>query len=209
MRVITKTGLTALAIVFLLVSCTNPLVDQVRTAVTVAKGPKLTLAVGATALAAGGAADFGQVTVGSSKSATLTISNAGRADLTLSGGAASVTLGGANMNQFAISAAPSSAIVAVGQSTSFTLTFTPTSAGAKTATIAVASNDPSTSSFTFTVTGTGVNSGQVAEPSFSPARSPVFLTATIFRSPSPVQRREPLFTTPRMGLCLRPLPRCM
>ena len=166
MRVITKVGLTALAIVFLLVSCTSPLVDQVRTAVTVARGPKLTLANGTTALASGGTADFGQVTVGSSRSVTLTITNSGRADLTLSGGAASVSLGGANMDQFAISAAPSAAIVAVGQSTSFTLTFTPTSAGAKTATIAVASNDPSTNSFTFTVTGTGVNNGKVATPTF-------------------------------------------
>src|SRR5208337_428926 len=66
----------------------------------------------------------------------------------------SVSITGANANQFTISSSYTSP-VAIGANTSVGITFTPTSGGAKTATLNIYTNDPANSLMQLTLTGTG------------------------------------------------------
>ncbi len=104
-----------------------------------------------TAAAAFGTA-FAATAVGSSLTQTYTITNNGGATLNLP--ASAVTVSGANAGDFTVTQ-PASLSLAAGQSTTFTITFSPTAIGARSATISVASNDPAHASFGFNVTGTG------------------------------------------------------
>jgi hypothetical protein len=94
---------------------------------------------------------FGIISVGASSAATtFTITNRGSA--TLSGLA--VTTNGANAAEFAVGAL-GAASLAPGASTTFTVQFNPTSAGARAAAIHIASNDGDENPFTIELTGTG------------------------------------------------------
>lgn len=101
----------------------------------------------------GGTKDFGTVNAGASTSLTFTIKNTGDADLTGLGITKDV---GVTANDFAITATPS-APVAAGGSTTFTVQFTPTGTGSRTATIHIANNDPGANRnpFDIVLTGTG------------------------------------------------------
>src|SRR5208337_4365035 len=66
----------------------------------------------------------------------------------------SVSITGANANQFTISSSYTSP-VAIGSNTSVGIIFTPTSGGAKTATLNIYTNDPANSLMQLTLTGTG------------------------------------------------------
>lgn len=162
----TRKILPVLEVIFLITSCSNPLIDRVNHAVEVAKGPKIALAIGSFALLPGGTKDFGQVVVGGTAPIIFTATNSGQSDLVLSGGGASVTISGTNRDQFSLSTPPTLTTISAGQSVTFALSFAPTSAGAMTASATVTSNDPTTGLFTFTVTGTGLYSGTVAKPEF-------------------------------------------
>ena len=105
---------------------------------------------GVTAIADGGSYDFGSKTVGSNTDVVFTIENTGTADLTLT---TPITIGGANADQFTIEAQPGST-VAGSASTTYTVRFTPTSPGAKTATISIANNDSDENPYDLTITGT-------------------------------------------------------
>ncbi|AYQ35902.1 BspA family leucine-rich repeat surface protein [Runella sp. SP2] len=91
--------------------------------------------------------DFGPVSVPSgSVTRTFTIENTGAGALTLgtiTGGTTDFTI-----------TQPSSTTVAVGSSTTFTVTFDPTTTGKRTATISIPSNDPG-SPYTFAIEGYG------------------------------------------------------
>jgi len=91
---------------------------------------------------------FGTVTVGSTGNSTLTISNAGTADLTVS----LITLTGTGFGATGI-ATPKT--ISAGQSASLALTFQPTIAGAASASLSIASNDPATPTSTVALSGTG------------------------------------------------------
>lgn len=92
--------------------------------------------------------DFGNQLVGSTSTPeTFTIANTGNADLTLG----TIALSGTNADQFSITQAGSSTITQ-GNTTTFTVSFSPTSLGSKTATVTIPNNDEE---YTFTVTGTG------------------------------------------------------
>ena len=67
---------------------------------------------------------------------------------------ATVTFSGANAADFAVSTAPSASIAAGGNS-AFTISFTPGGTGARSATMAIASNDPSRSPYLVALSGTG------------------------------------------------------
>ena len=82
-----------------------------------------------------------------------TIENSGTADLTFT---TPITISGANADQFTIEAQPSSPVAGSG-STTFTVRFTPTSLGAKTATISIANNDSDENPYDLTITGTAVD----------------------------------------------------
>jgi hypothetical protein len=102
-----------------------------------------------------GSYGFGSLLVGSSSSPTIfTIENFGTADLKLSG-SPRVVLGGADAGMFSVSLQPGSP-VAPSSSTTFTITFSPTSAGAKAATVSIANDDSDENPYTFSLSGTGV-----------------------------------------------------
>ncbi|MBB3836022.1 surface protein [Runella defluvii] len=92
--------------------------------------------------------DFGPVSVPSgSVMRTFTIENTGAGALTLG------TITGGTTD-FVITQ-PSLTTVAVGSSTTFTVTFDPTTAGKRTATISIPSNDPDENPYTFAIEGYG------------------------------------------------------
>ncbi|MCP9768347.1 choice-of-anchor D domain-containing protein, partial [Lacihabitans sp. LS3-19] len=98
--------------------------------------------------------DFGAACItGGSISKTYTIKNTGSSALILSGSPLAV-LGGADAGQFSISPQPTSPIGA-GNSATFTVTFDPSSAGVKNATITLTSNDATNNPFVINIKGTG------------------------------------------------------
>ena len=106
---------------------------------------------------------FGDVIVGSNASQIFTMSNTGNTQLQIQ----SVTLSGANSDQFSLDTSGMSTSVAASGSTTFSVTFAPTSAGAKSASVDIATNaeDPSAS-----LTGTGVG-GDTTPPAVTSVSS--------------------------------------
>lgn len=101
--------------------------------------------------------DFGKVdqTTGT-LTRSFTIQNTGNGALTLGANAVSLTGSG----DFTISTQPPTSIAASG-STTFALTFDPSSLGARTATVSIANNDADEAPYTFAVSGTGVDGGNI------------------------------------------------
>jgi hypothetical protein len=91
--------------------------------------------------------DFGDVLVGDSSTQTLTIDNVGDGDLLIG----SVTLSGADFMM-----SNNCATVTAGDSCTVTITFTPSSEGAKTATVSIPSNDSDTATVLVNLTGNGL-----------------------------------------------------
>jgi hypothetical protein len=105
---------------------------------------------------------FGTVITGrSGVTNTFTIRNSGSADLTLG----TLTVDGTNSGDFTVHTNGMASTLATGSSTTFSVVFNPASAGARSATLRLANNDPNESSFTIGLTGTGVpNAVPVANP---------------------------------------------
>ncbi len=97
--------------------------------------------------------DFGSVGVGSPIARTFTIRNFGTDALNLGNGA--ITLSGPDAAMFALSGITLPATLAGGASTTFTLTFTPTVAGIKSATLTIANDDCNEAVYDFAIQGTG------------------------------------------------------
>ncbi|OQX05684.1 MAG: hypothetical protein BWK80_51775 [Desulfobacteraceae bacterium IS3] len=96
--------------------------------------------------------DIGTVAVGGTISKTFTIDNStGAGDLILSGSLPYVTLTGTD---YSISTPPSSATVADGATDSFIVSVATTTAGIKTGSISIASNDLTNPNYTFPLTAT-------------------------------------------------------
>lgn len=112
--------------------------------------PELTLTQSSNPILHGtGSYDFGNQLVSTSSAAvTFTIQNTGNADLTLG----TIALSGANASNFSVTQV-GNATLEEDQTTTFTVTFTPSSLGAKTATVTIPNND--NTNYTFTVTGVG------------------------------------------------------
>jgi hypothetical protein len=104
--------------------------------------------------AASGVRAFGNQAVGSSSAAiTITVSNPGTSPLTVSG----LSLTGTGASSYALGALTPASPVAAGGSSTFTVTFTPVSAGAKAATVNIAHNGSNTATpFTFDLSGNGI-----------------------------------------------------
>lgn len=109
---------------------------------------------------AAGPRDFGNVQVATiSNPITITITNNGGVDLTLG----TPTLGGTNPGEFNLDLTGYQTTVTTGNSTTFDVTFEPTSVGQKDATISVTHNDATvTSPFLINVTGNGVTTSPTA-----------------------------------------------
>ena len=72
----------------------------------------------------------------------------GGAALTIS----AVNITGADSADFSVTASPSASVASTG-STTFTVTFDPTTEGTKTATVSIASNDPDENPYPFSISG--------------------------------------------------------
>jgi hypothetical protein len=85
---------------------------------------------------------------------TFTIRNVGGANLILTG-TPEVVIGGANATDFSVTTQPTSP-VAAGGNTTFQVTFNPSAAGLRTATISIANNDADENPYNFSISGTGI-----------------------------------------------------
>ena len=91
---------------------------------------------------------------------TFTIQNTGTAILGLTGtGPTYITISGANAADFTVTANPSASIAA-GGSTTFSITFNPSTIGLKTATLTIANNDSDENPYDFAIRGYGSNGDQ-------------------------------------------------
>jgi M6 family metalloprotease-like protein/uncharacterized repeat protein (TIGR02543 family) len=100
--------------------------------------------------------NFGSVNTGSSAPLTFTIRNTGSLSLT----GLAVTKSGTNSGDFTFTNPP--ATLAAGANTTFTVTFAPGAAGARTAALQIASNDADENPFDINLTGTGIGPGTLA-----------------------------------------------
>ncbi len=100
----------------------------------------------------GDSTSFGTTSVtGGTIIKTFTVENTGSAPLNLT---APVSVTGTDPNDFFISQQPAS-IVAVGSSTTFDVTFDPTTTGTRNATLSIANDDSNENPYTFAIRGTG------------------------------------------------------
>jgi hypothetical protein len=113
--------------------------------------PEINLKQGTTNIPDGGNYDFGDKQTNTDTDVIFTIENTGTTNLTLT---TPLIIGGANADQFSIQAQPVSPVTA-GNNTGFTVRFSPTATGIKTATIAIANNDGDESTYDLTIQGNG------------------------------------------------------
>lgn len=103
-------------------------------------------------IADGGSKSFGSVNVGSNASLTFTIKNTGSADLTGLG----ITPDGTNAADFTVTASPTAPVAGPSGSTTFTVKFTPSAMGSRSAVLHIANNDSNENPFDINLTGTGL-----------------------------------------------------
>lgn len=123
-------------------------------------------------LADNGSRSFPLVNEGASSDLVFTVKNTGAADLLLDG-TPKVSVNGADAGMFSVIAQPSSPVAPSGGSTTFTVRFSPTSGGAKSAALHIANNDGDEAPFDINLTGTANTLPVLTLPS-----SPFFVEAT-------------------------------
>ena len=104
--------------------------------------------LGASAVADSGPVTFATTPTGSSSAQTFTLQNTGTLDLT----SLAITNAGTNPNDFVVGA-PGVTTLAPNATTTFTVTFSPTATGPRTAVVQIASNDSHTNPFHIAVSG--------------------------------------------------------
>ena len=97
------------------------------------------------------ASALGNVVVGANASATYTVENSGSAPLTLG----TATIGGTHAGDFSITSQPATE-VAIGGSTTFTVRFSPSAVGARSAAITLTNSDLDENPYDFPLSGTGL-----------------------------------------------------
>lgn len=119
--------------------------------------PEINIRQNATDVPSGTTApNFGSVSVGSNAQNTFELQNTGNGVLNLTaGGPTLITVSGPQAAEFVVDQ-PASSSVAPMSDTSFNITFTPTAAGVRTATVSIQNDDADEDPYTFTVTGTAV-----------------------------------------------------
>lgn len=104
--------------------------------------------------------DFGTVDVSTGTlTRTFTIENIGTAALNLTGASPYIVISGTNAADFTVTAVPTTPIAAAG-STTFSITFDPSAAGTRTATITIANDDSNENPYNFNIIGLGTNSAE-------------------------------------------------
>lgn len=105
--------------------------------------------------------DFGSSDIqGSVVTRTFTVINSGSADLTLNG-IPKVIVEGTHASDFVVTVQPSSATITPADSTTFQVTFDPSAAGLRTASIRIANDDSDENPYTFTIQGTGTTAPEI------------------------------------------------
>ncbi|PWA05442.1 choice-of-anchor D domain-containing protein [Flavobacterium psychrotolerans] len=95
--------------------------------------------------------DFGSSDINSGTiTKTFTIQNTGTSSLTVG----AITFGGANAGDFSVTTTPAASVVA-GSSTTFVVTFNPSAAGLRTASMSMVNNDGNENPYNFSIQGTG------------------------------------------------------
>ena len=97
--------------------------------------------------------DFGSVAIGNNNLNTFTITNSGTLSLNLTGASPHVTITGSA--DFSLTAIPNNTI-AINGSTTFQITYSPTTVGVHNANISIANDDLNENPYNFTITGIGV-----------------------------------------------------
>ena len=122
----------------------------------VVTAPEIHLRQGPTDLPDGtGSRDFGSVFLGSGGSAlAFTVENLGTYSLNLTG-TPRVAVSGSDAAMFTVGTQPAP-VVTPASSTSFSITFNPTSVGPKTATVTIANDDTDENPYTFDLAGSGI-----------------------------------------------------
>ncbi len=98
--------------------------------------------------------DFGSVVAGTTKTLTVTATNSGSAAVTVNGATVS-------NNNFSVTAPSFPATIAIGQSATFSLAFTPNAVASFNATVTIASN-ASDATATISLSGAGIAAGELA-----------------------------------------------
>lgn len=115
--------------------------------------------------------DFGSVIQNLTLTRNFKVKNTGNGLLALTGTPAVSLSGDAS---FSVSAQPAATVAANNGESSFTISFTPTSIGEKTATVSIANDDPNENPYTFSISGTGTTGLE-----FLPATGPIGTILTI------------------------------
>jgi hypothetical protein len=130
----------------------NPYVLTLTGTSTATPMPEVNVVQGATNIANNGGYSFGnQVQSTASAPVTFTIENTGNADLTIG----AITVTGAGAADFAVTQ-PSTTTITSGTSTTFTVTFTPSVIGTRSATISFTNNDSNESPYNIVISGKGI-----------------------------------------------------
>ncbi|MCC7204036.1 MAG: choice-of-anchor D domain-containing protein [Phycisphaeraceae bacterium] len=85
-----------------------------------------------------------------------TIKNTGTTNLSLTG-TPKVVISGANASDFTVTSQPASSVIGASGSTTFLVTFDPSAAGQRNATITIANDDSNEGTYTFSITGLGID----------------------------------------------------
>ncbi|HEY0461477.1 MAG TPA: Calx-beta domain-containing protein [Pyrinomonadaceae bacterium] len=121
-----------------------------------------------------------QIVSTTSSQVNVTVTNNGTGNLTLG----TLTLTGTNPGEFSILNNPSGATVTPGNNVQFQVTFTPTTTGAKTATITIPNNDTGNPNPTVSLSGTGIQPGalQFSAPTYAVGESGGTATISVTRT---------------------------
>jgi len=135
--------------------------------------PDIDLVVDGTGLANGATYDFGSVNLNTSVTKTFVIQNSGGDTLKLEANTPGrvITTGGTDISLFNFDLNSTATKIDPGTSTSFTITFTPTTVGIKSASFTIQSNSPITPTYSINLMGGGEtvpNSPQISNLQITP-----------------------------------------
>lgn len=116
--------------------------------------------------------DFGLVSVGGAVNKAFVIQNTGTGALNLTSASPYVSISGANAADFSVSVIPVTPVAAISGSTTFEITFTPSAAGLRTATLSIANNDSNENPYNFSIQGTGTSCTAATIASVYPISGP-------------------------------------
>jgi hypothetical protein len=151
--------------------------------VTVPTQPEINIKQNNTNIASSGSYAFGNQDIGSANtSVTFTIENTGTGVLNLTS-SPKVIISGANANEFIVNQTASTT-VASGATTTFSVTFSPSTTSGKTAQLSIANNDSDENPYIINLTGTGTCSNPT-KPIITQVNNSDFTSSTLTSSSAP------------------------